>query len=141
MKKGISYLIILLSFSLYSQNNSKDTIYILINTTKNKNLFIFEKNKNNQYATIKVFDYNKNKQEKTNKLNKIYPKPSSYNFTNYYSINQPKHIASIIHLKTLSIEDLSKNQNKIINNQIIIFVEKLNSYSYNLWTMKLAPQE
>lgn len=145
MKKEILFL--LMGFSLYSQCIPKDTIYVIINNAKNKNLFIFEKDKNNQYASIKVFDNNKNqitkknKQKKKSNIIKIYPKPSIYNYTDYYSIHAPKHITSIKNLKRFTIEDLSKNQNKTINNQTIIFIEKLSDYSYNLWTMKLSYQE
>lgn len=147
MKKEILLLLMFLNFSLYSQNSSKDTIYVIIDNAKNKNLFIFEKDKNNQYAHIKVFDNNKdqiikkNKQKKKSNIIKIYPKPSIYFYTDYYSIDAPKHKTTIKNLKTFTIEDLSKGQNKIIKNQIIIFIEKLSNHSYNLWTMKLSYQE
>lgn len=136
----------LLSFSLYSQKSFKDTIYVIIDNAKNKNLFIFEKDINNRSASIKVFD-NKNqttnKTKQTNKSNiiKIYPKPSIYNYTDYHSINIPKKTTSIKHLKTLTIEDFSKTQKKITNNQILIFIEKTSNSYYYLWTMKVSYQE
>lgn len=145
MKKELFYLLVLLSFSLYPQNTTKDTIHTIIDNIKYKNLFLFEKAKNNQSASIKVFN-NKNqivntkKQPKRDNI-KIYPKPLTYNYTDYYSICPPKHITNIKHLKITTIGDLSKNQNKTTNNQTVIFIEKISDYSYNLWTMKVSYQE
>lgn len=146
MRKEILFLLVLLSFRAYSQNSSKDTIYIIIDNNKNKNLFIFEKENNNQNASIRVFDNNnqiikKSKQKKKNNIVKIYPKIPNYNYIDYYSILSPKHITSIKNLKIFTIEDLSKNQDKITNSQVIIFIEKLSDNSYNLWSMNVSYQE
>ncbi|WP_281309567.1 hypothetical protein [Flavobacterium flavigenum] len=133
---------ILINFSSYSQKNCSDTIYINIDNTKNQKLFVFKKDKTNKNASIKVFNYGY-KRQKTDKndIVKVNSQPPIHNYYEYYSIDSPKHILSIKNLKTLSVEDLSKNQKNTKYNHVIIFIENLKNSSYNLWPMKISYQE
>ncbi len=139
--KKIALLLLLTSFNTYSQKNSNDTLYIIIDNLIYKNLYIVKKDKTNNHVTIKVYNQGKNKQI-TNKNNKVViPKMVLNNFYEYYSIDKPKNILTIKNLNAHSIQYLSINQNKLKYNQTIIFMEKLKNSTYNLWSTKVSYQE
>ncbi len=138
-------LLLLMSIQMNSQNTNTDTVFVLIDKIQNKNLYIFEKGKNNKSAKIKILHYDKRnegfkriKQIKANKeIIQVKSEPNDNIYYEFVSNNSPKSVENINGLKVYSIEDVSKNNKKVWSEYpyIIFFIEQLECSTYNIWKM------
>jgi len=128
-----------------SQEVTKDSVFVIIERTKNENLFLFEKGKNNEYAKIKILYFDKRKEgfekkEKQGEIIKVQSQPN-VNFYEFISNCHPKKLKSIEDLDFNTIEDVSKNSKSVFSKKTYIFIEKLKNGYYNLWKMNLVMHE
>ena len=145
MKKCI---LILLFISInYNLNAQIKNIYVIIDN-KHESFFKFKKEKNSCFSSIKILKYDKrlkgfNKKENSQEDNDIIIVSKQQIETNYYefqSSKKPKTAKNIKHLKTYSIEEISRNVKSIQkiwtdSDYSIIFIEETGC-NYKLWKMK-----
>lgn len=128
------------------QNNlNKDSVFVIIDYSKNNNLFKFEKGKNNNQAKIKILHFdkrhkgflNEKKQQSNKDIILINPEPNNINYYEFICNTSPINIPNIKNLTVFSIEDVSKNRKEVWREYpyVIFFIEKLNCEAYNLWEM------
>ncbi|MDT8416039.1 MAG: hypothetical protein RQ735_11785 [Flavobacteriaceae bacterium] len=152
MKTLIAITLLALSINVSSQKLiSNDSIFVLIDDDQHQNLFRFEKNKNNEFAKIKILHFNsRNKgfyQNENGKSNKeiiiVEPQPNNVNYYEFTSIKPPINVSSIKNYITFSILELSKNSAEIWKKHpyTLFFIEKSDCNSYNIWEMALTFQE
>ena len=146
MKRLILLLLLLCIEAINGQNNNEQS-FIIIEPNRYNDLYLFDKD--NDKAKIKVIYYdirkegfNNNKRNSKNDIIKVKPKPNS-NFYEFNSKFPPKIINSISGLKIYSIEDVSKNNKEIFqNNQSsFYFLEQVSCEKYSLWEMRLKIKE
>jgi len=153
MKNLFIYLIILSSsIKMNCQQLNNKSIFVMIDSIQNEQLFILEKNKNNVYANIRILKYDKRKEGFNNKETKIKskndiiqvnPEPNIINYYEFRANNPPQKLNSLKGLKLNSIQDVSKNKKNVWSKYpyTIFFVEKLEKREYNLWEMNLIIYE
>ena len=140
MKKTFC-LILFISIKCFSQN--KEIIYVKINDSVNKELYMFQKTKNNKSGKIKIL-YFENKSIGFKKATKaknndeiifIETTPNNH-YYEFISIGTPQKVNNLKTIKYFNIIDISKHQvwNKKYPHTII-FIEKTNTDGYNLWSM------
>ncbi len=145
MKK---YILILLFLSInYNLNAQIKSIYVIIDD-KYENLFKFKKEKKSYFSSIKILKYDKRHKGFNKKGNSqkdddsiiVSKQPIEANYYEFQSYKKPKIAKIINHLKTYSIEEVSRNIKSIQkiwtnSDYSIVFIEKQDC-NYKLWKMK-----
>jgi hypothetical protein len=140
----------LLNLGANCQNTYVDSIFVMIDTSINKDLFLFKKRIKYPGASIKILMHarkNEGFQKKTYKKNKnriVNPRLVFEPYYEFESYKSPRQVENLNGLQIYSIEDVSKGDKQVFNGnqpRNFIFVEKLKNSNYNLWKMHLIMKE
>lgn len=144
MKKIILLITVLNIWCINGQKSNNNQMFIVIEKGKHDNLYLFDND--DIKANIKVLYYDSRKEgfisKKKSKLKEDIIVVKSEPSTNYYEFNSqqpPEMMKSISGLKVYSIEDVSKNNMELFQNnqQYFFFIEIMGCEKYRLWKMKL----
>lgn len=146
----ITLIFILLSSIITSAQNKQGDLFVYIDSTKDSELYVFEKKVNNKFSSIKIlkfdrknksgFTQEKRKHKDGNSIVVVNSQPISKNYYEFRSYKKPKEINSIDSLNFFYIKDLSKNIDAVSyiwkdSKYSIHFVEKINCKTYKVWEM------
>lgn len=139
-----------LGFHVSSQNINKDKVFILIDSVKYHDLFIFKHQ--GDTANMKILMFHKKDEgfkletqqsSADDDIVVVGSQPPETNYYEFYSYKEPEEIINIDMLNIYSIEDISKNEMKVWgkSSNNFHFIQNLNNGKHFVFEMHVLMQE